>query len=196
MASSLWRGDTPFVGRDQELGLLEDRLVQVYEGWGQGVLISGEAGIGKSRLMQAFRERIAERPHTWLECRCSPYAQDTSDRLLPMDPARTHEQEEELFDGYLDALLRGEEFEPGGPLLSVQRHQRDRRGWGLDHRWPDEVGRQVERRTGVLVHENHGGVGDSRFDEDVGQPGRWPRQQGDVCTSLVTDGVKRHVSVD
>jgi tetratricopeptide (TPR) repeat protein len=71
-------GLTPLVSRDQELGLLDDRWAQVKEGWGQAVLISGEAGIGKSRLVQAFRERIAEQPHTWLECRCSPYTQDSA----------------------------------------------------------------------------------------------------------------------
>ncbi len=71
------RGLTPLVGRDRELGLLEDRFGQVGEGVGQAVLISGEPGIGKSRLVQAFRERIAERAHTWLECRCSPYTRDS-----------------------------------------------------------------------------------------------------------------------
>jgi class 3 adenylate cyclase/predicted ATPase len=71
-------GLTPLVGREQELGLLEDRFAQVGEGWGQAVLISGEAGIGKSRLVQAFRERLAERPHTWLECRASPYTQESA----------------------------------------------------------------------------------------------------------------------
>ena len=75
-------GLTPLVGRDQELGLLEDRFVQVSEGLGQAVLVSGEAGIGKSRLMQAFREHIAERAHSWLECRCSPYTQDSA--LFPV----------------------------------------------------------------------------------------------------------------
>ena len=75
-------GLTPLVGRDQELGLLADRLAQVDDGLGQAVLISGEAGIGKSRLMQAFRERIAERAHSWLECRCSPYTQDSA--LFPI----------------------------------------------------------------------------------------------------------------
>jgi class 3 adenylate cyclase/predicted ATPase len=69
---------TPFIGRDQELMLLEDRWAQVREGWGQAVLISGEAGIGKSRLMQAFRERLADQAHTWLECRASPYTQDSA----------------------------------------------------------------------------------------------------------------------
>ena len=71
-------GLTPLVGRDQELGLLEDRWVQVQEGWGQAMLICGEAGIGKSRLMQAFRQQLVERAHTWLECRCSPYTQESA----------------------------------------------------------------------------------------------------------------------
>jgi class 3 adenylate cyclase/predicted ATPase len=70
-------GLTPFVARDQELMLLEDRWTQSREGRGQAVLISGEAGIGKSRLMQAFRERFTEQAHTWLECRTSPYTQDS-----------------------------------------------------------------------------------------------------------------------
>jgi class 3 adenylate cyclase/tetratricopeptide (TPR) repeat protein len=69
---------TPFIGRDQELMLLEDRFAQVTEGNGQAVLIQGEAGIGKSRLMQSFRERITERAHTWLECRGSAYTQDSA----------------------------------------------------------------------------------------------------------------------
>jgi predicted ATPase len=58
--------------------LLDDRWAQVREGWGQAMLISGEAGIGKSRLMQAFRERLVAQAHTWLECRCSPYTQESA----------------------------------------------------------------------------------------------------------------------
>jgi predicted ATPase len=64
---------TPLVGRDQELGLLIQRWEQAQERDGQAVLIVGEAGLGKSRLLQALRERLADTPHTWLECRCSPY---------------------------------------------------------------------------------------------------------------------------
>jgi class 3 adenylate cyclase/tetratricopeptide (TPR) repeat protein len=71
-------GLTPLVGREQELMLLEDRWAQVCEGRGQVVVIGGEAGIGKSRLMLAFRERLAGRPYTWLECAASPYTQESS----------------------------------------------------------------------------------------------------------------------
>ena len=71
-------GLTPLVGREQELGLLDDRFEQAADGYGQAVLINGEAGIGKSRIVQAFQERLGERPHSWLECRCSPYTQDSA----------------------------------------------------------------------------------------------------------------------
>ena len=70
-------GFTRLIGREQEVGLLLDRWEQVVEGHGQAVLLSGEAGIGKSRLVQVVKERIAGTPHTLLECRCSPYYQHT-----------------------------------------------------------------------------------------------------------------------
>lgn len=69
---------TPFVGRQQEVGLLLDRWEQVQEGAGQAVLISGEAGVGKSRLVQSLRQRVTDTSHTWLECRCSPYTQNSA----------------------------------------------------------------------------------------------------------------------
>jgi class 3 adenylate cyclase/tetratricopeptide (TPR) repeat protein len=69
---------TPFVGRDHELGLLLDRWEQIQERDGQTVLISGEPGLGKSRLVQTLRERLADEPHTWLECRCSAYTADSA----------------------------------------------------------------------------------------------------------------------
>jgi class 3 adenylate cyclase len=62
---------TPFVGREQELALLVDRWGQAVEGEGQTVFVSGDAGVGKSRLVLMLRERLAEQAHTWLECRSS-----------------------------------------------------------------------------------------------------------------------------
>jgi predicted ATPase len=71
------RGLTPFVGREEELRLLMSRWERAVNGQGQVVLIVGEAGIGKSRLVQRFREQIADHPHTWLESGAVPFFQST-----------------------------------------------------------------------------------------------------------------------
>jgi class 3 adenylate cyclase/predicted ATPase len=65
-------GQGPLVGREQEIGLLLDRWGLAREGYGQAVLLSGEAGIGKSRLLQAFRDRTADDGAALLVMRCSP----------------------------------------------------------------------------------------------------------------------------
>jgi len=76
-------GWTPLVGREQEIGLLLERWAQVKEGVGQVVLLSGEAGIGKSRLVQVLQEHVATEPQAWLTpCQCSPYYQNTA--LYPL----------------------------------------------------------------------------------------------------------------
>jgi class 3 adenylate cyclase/tetratricopeptide (TPR) repeat protein len=76
-------GLTPLVGRDQDIGLLLERWAQVKEGVGQVVLLSGEAGIGKSRLVQVMTEQVAAEPQAWLTpCQCSPYHQHSA--LYPM----------------------------------------------------------------------------------------------------------------
>ena len=64
-------GPTPLVGRDQELGLLHDSWEQVTEGQGRVVLIMGDPGIGKTRLVQTMVAEVADRPHVLLELRCS-----------------------------------------------------------------------------------------------------------------------------
>jgi class 3 adenylate cyclase len=70
-------GLTPLVGRDQEIALLLDRWERASEGNGHVVLLTGEPGIGKSRLVRVVEDRIAGVPHRRLECRCSPYYQHT-----------------------------------------------------------------------------------------------------------------------
>jgi class 3 adenylate cyclase/predicted ATPase len=72
------RGLTPLVGRRAEVTLLSERWEQAREGMGQVVLISGEAGIGKSRLVQSLYERVTREAHIHLECRCSPYHQHSA----------------------------------------------------------------------------------------------------------------------
>jgi class 3 adenylate cyclase/tetratricopeptide (TPR) repeat protein len=68
---------TRFVGREVEVATLVERWERAQDGEGQNVLLLGEAGVGKSRLAYQLRERLAEVPHTWLECGASPYTQGT-----------------------------------------------------------------------------------------------------------------------
>jgi class 3 adenylate cyclase/tetratricopeptide (TPR) repeat protein len=66
-------GLTDLIGRDDEIEFLLDRQRLAWKGEGQIILISGEPGIGKSRLAAALAERIAGEPHTRLRYQCSPY---------------------------------------------------------------------------------------------------------------------------
>lgn len=75
---ALTTGLSPLVGREQELGTLLACWEQVQTGYGQIVLMSGEAGIGKSRLVQSFRERLTDGDYIRIEGRCSPYARNSA----------------------------------------------------------------------------------------------------------------------
>jgi class 3 adenylate cyclase/tetratricopeptide (TPR) repeat protein len=66
-------GATDLFGRETEIDFLLERQRVAWKGEGQIVMISGEAGIGKSRLAAALAERIAHQPHTLLRYQCSPY---------------------------------------------------------------------------------------------------------------------------
>jgi predicted ATPase/class 3 adenylate cyclase len=70
------------VGRGLEMGLLTGRWAETRTGRGRLVLVSGDAGIGKSRLVQGFRDAMKEDAHRWLEGRCSPYHADSALRPL------------------------------------------------------------------------------------------------------------------
>ena len=66
-------GLTPLVGRELEIGLLMDRWQLAQDGEGQVVLLSGEPGIGKSRILSALRERLETQDASTLRFQCSPY---------------------------------------------------------------------------------------------------------------------------
>src|SRR5262249_564662 len=76
------RGLTPLVGRESEVTLLLERWEQAKSGQGQVVLLTGDAGIGKSRLVQTLKDYVANEPHTRWECRSAEYAQNTA--LFPL----------------------------------------------------------------------------------------------------------------
>src|SRR6516165_8667988 len=75
---ALRSGITPLVGRDEELDLLLRRWQQAKSGEGRVVLVSGEPGIGKSRLTAALSQHIESEPHTRLRYFCSPHDQDSA----------------------------------------------------------------------------------------------------------------------
>jgi class 3 adenylate cyclase/predicted ATPase len=69
---------TPLIGRDEEIDLLMRRWEQAKRGDGQVVLISGEPGIGKSRIVQIALARLSGEPHARLRSFCSPHHQDSA----------------------------------------------------------------------------------------------------------------------
>jgi class 3 adenylate cyclase/predicted ATPase len=72
----------PLVGREHELGILLERWAWAKDGDGQVVLLPGEPGIGKSRVIRALRESLEAEPHTLLSHYCSPY--HTNSALYPV----------------------------------------------------------------------------------------------------------------
>ena len=68
---------TPLIGREEEIDLLMRRWKRARNGDGQLVLIVGEPGLGKSRLIEEFHAKLSETPHTWAEFSCSQLLQNT-----------------------------------------------------------------------------------------------------------------------
>ncbi len=71
------KGMTSLIGREDEVQLLFDSWEHIKTGIGQLILLSGEAGIGKSRLVNVFKDHVASDEHTWIVIRCSPYYQNS-----------------------------------------------------------------------------------------------------------------------
>jgi len=100
---------SPLIGRDEEIELLLRRWARAKAGDGQVVLVSGESGIGKSRIAAALQERFHTEPHLSLRYFCSPYHQDSA--LFPfIDQLRresgfAHDDPPVAKLGKLEALL-------------------------------------------------------------------------------------------
>jgi predicted ATPase/class 3 adenylate cyclase len=125
---------TELIGRENELDFLLERQRFAWKGNGQVVLISGEAGIGKSRLAAALEEKIGDQPHTLLQYQCSPHYSNSA--LYPfiaqLERAvgfKAHDTSDERF-AKLEALLampapRGQEIAPlFAALLSIPTNDR------------------------------------------------------------------------
>jgi class 3 adenylate cyclase/predicted ATPase len=116
---------TPLVGREPELAMLMQRWASARNGNGQVVLLAGEAGIGKSRVVRALRERLGDEPYTPLSCYCSPYHTNSAlhpvigllERAARLD--RGDRPEEQL--AKLEALLArsSERLDEALPLLAA-----------------------------------------------------------------------------
>jgi predicted ATPase len=100
---------TALVGREEELELLLRRWSRTKSGEGQVVLLSGEAGIGKSRLTAALLERLTSEPHTRLRYFCSPQHTDSALFLVMSQMERTagfvHDDGAQTKLDKLDAML-------------------------------------------------------------------------------------------
>ena len=96
---------TPFIGREEDLGVLARCSERALAGNGQFVLVVGEPGIGKSRLVEEFRNQLAERPHSWIEWSSSQLLQNT-----PLHPVL----------GWGRARFGGPEVEPERRLAELE----------------------------------------------------------------------------
>src|SRR3972149_1734381 len=108
------KGLTPLVGREQEVELLLECWEQVRKGRGQVVLLCGEPGIGKSRLVQVMKERLAGESHARTESRCSPYYQNSSlypviDHLQRLLQLRREDSSEEKLGKLERGLVGGQD---------------------------------------------------------------------------------------
>jgi class 3 adenylate cyclase/predicted ATPase len=109
-------GGMPLVGRQEELGLLVRSWEASKEGHGQAVLIQGEAGIGKSRLVEALRAQVSGEDYIWVARRCSPYHANSTlypviehmKRVMDWKPEDGAEEKLEK----LEAALKGQSLPP------------------------------------------------------------------------------------
>ncbi|MGE5444716.1 MAG: adenylate/guanylate cyclase domain-containing protein [Ignavibacteriales bacterium] len=102
---------TPLVGREKEVEVLAGLWEEVKNREGYVVLLSGEPGIGKSRLLHALRQRVPKEAHVWLRCRCLSYYQNSAlhpviDLIERALDFKREDSSEEKFNKLEGAMLR------------------------------------------------------------------------------------------
>lgn len=121
-------GLSPFVGRGDELNIIETAWERVLAGAGQCLIFRGQAGIGKSRLLGAVRETVSRKPSQLFQVECSPY--NTNDSFYPLiqmfvrhagiDAAASNEKNlEQLENALADETLTADAMPLLAELLSI-----------------------------------------------------------------------------
>lgn len=120
---------TPFVNRETEVALLLDRWGLVREGEGQLILVSGEPGIGKSRIVLTLQDRIADEAHSVVRYHCSPFHRNSAlhpiieqiSRAAKLDRQDADERKLAKLESLFEQIgLERDKFIPVlAPLLSI-----------------------------------------------------------------------------
>ena len=171
-ARKLTGGLVPFVGRRREVEMLEDLWQRTREGNGQVVLLSGDGGIGKSRVVEELKSRLGGDPHTVLELQCWEHRQGSAlhpvIQLLERTLGFVDGDGDEARQDKIDALLRdhGMDVAATAPLFAALLSVRDvgrhpRRELGLARSRAETCAailalilRLAERQPTVLVVED------------------------------------------
>src|SRR5262249_15415090 len=156
---ALRTGTTPLVGRDEEVDTLLRPWEQSMRGDGCVVLISGEPGIGKSRIAQTVLERISAEPHTRLRYFCSPHHQDSAlyPAITQLERAagfRREDTAEQRLDKLEAVLSQGtQDLLKAAPLIA------DLRSIPTGHRYPAlelTPQKRKEKILGALISQVEG----------------------------------------
>ena len=147
---------SPMVGRDHELALMLERWKQAKQSEGQLVLLSGEAGIGKSRISRAMVDSVADEPHIRLSYQCSPYHTDSA--FYPVIQQLTFAAGIKAADGNdekldrLEAVLLGSDTALFAALLGLEA---DHRYAPLDMTPQQQRARTLQSLVDQLISLSH-----------------------------------------
>ncbi|MGE0661289.1 MAG: adenylate/guanylate cyclase domain-containing protein, partial [Reyranellaceae bacterium] len=139
----------PLVGRDQELALLLERWNQTKAGEAQGLLLVGEAGIGKSRIVRGFLDALGNEPHARVNYQCSPYQMGSA--LAPAIQQLRHAAHLEAGDSIAEQLDKlTAVLARGGAAETEIRLLAELLGLDPGDRWPPVDLPPAQRRQRIL----------------------------------------------